>query len=429
MRAASEHLVPVTLELGGKSPVLIDRGQRLDRVAARIAYGKLANAGQTCIAPDYVLLPENDVSEFVAEWEKAVAALYPDGPASRDYTSIVNARHHDRLRGLLEDAAAKGARIVETGPSPEQAKSRAHTLAPTLVFNVREDMRIMQEEIFGPLLPIVTYHDLSEAIAFVNARPRPLGLYYFGSNGENRQRVLTQTSSGGVTINGTILHYVQDDLPFGGIGPSGFGAYHGIEGFRTFSHKKAVFDQWRWNGSALLRPPFGRLTNLILSWMLRGHGGQSSTQRIHGRAASGPPIVLRNEITIPAPAERVWDVLTDVERWPSWYRACKWVQIESAGSASGGTSFRWKAHPVTLRSSVVRSERPHLFAFVAEARGLRAERTFTLRRTVDGLGTIVVSDETQVGWFPWLGRAIIAPRLRAANQAMFTDLAEAVERT
>jgi coniferyl-aldehyde dehydrogenase len=269
MRAASENLVPVTLELGGKSPVLVDRRQPLERVAAEIAYGKLANAGQTCIAPDYVLLPEGDVDGFVEAWGKAVAALYPEGPASEDYTSIVNVRHYDRLRGLLDDAQAKGARIIATGPSPEQAKARARTLPPTLVLNVDDGMRIMQEEIFGPLLPVVTYRDLDDAIAFVNARPRPLALYYFGSSAANRTRVLTRTISGGVTINGTLLHYVQDDLPFGGVGQSGLGAYHGIEGFRTFSHQKAVFDQGRWNGSALLRPPFGRLTHIILTWMLR----------------------------------------------------------------------------------------------------------------------------------------------------------------
>jgi coniferyl-aldehyde dehydrogenase len=269
MRAAGEHLVPVTLELGGKSPVLVDRGQPLDRVAADIAYGKLANAGQTCVAPDYVLLHEGDVERFVGEWGKAVASLYPQGPGGEDYTSIVNVRHYGRLCGLLDDAQAKGARVLETGRSPEQAKGHPHTLPPTLVFNLHDEMRIMQEEIFGPVLPIVTYRDLDEAIAFVNARPRPLALYYFGSSATNRTRVLTRTTSGGVTINGTILHYVQDDLPFGGVGPSGLGSYHGIEGFRTFSHQKAVFDVGRWNGGTLLRPPFGRLTNIILNWMLR----------------------------------------------------------------------------------------------------------------------------------------------------------------
>jgi len=269
MRAASEHLVPVTLELGGKSPVLVDHDQPLERVATAIAYGKLANAGQTCIAPDYLMLPEADLAGFVAAWHEAVAALYPEGPASPDYTSIVNPRHYERLRGLLDDARAKGARVVETGPSPERAKGRAHTLPPTLVFNVDDGMRIMQEEIFGPLLLVVTYRDLGDAIQFVNGRPRPLALYYFGSSATNRARVLGETTSGGVAINGSLVHYVQDDLPFGGIGPSGFGAYHGIEGFKRFSHQKAVFDQGRWNGSLLLRPPFGRLTDLILNWMLR----------------------------------------------------------------------------------------------------------------------------------------------------------------
>src|SRR5262245_23163175 len=413
MRAASEHLVPVTLELGGKSPVLVDRGQPLARVAMDIAYGKLANAGQTCVAPDYVLLPEGDVDAFVEAWAKAVAALYPDGPASQDYTSIVNARHYERLRGLLDDARAKGARVIETGPLPEQATRRAHTLPPTLVLNVHDDMRIMQEEIFGPLLPIVTYRDLDDAIAFVNARPRPLGLYYFGSSAPNRRHVLTRTTSGGVTINGTLLHYVQDDLPFGGVGMSGFGAYHGIEGFRAFSHQKAVFEVGRLNGGALLRPPFGRLTNVILSFMLRQTG-----------TTSGAPIEVRNAAVIHAPAERVWNLLSDVERWPSWWRACRWVRLDSPTSAAS-VAFRWKAHPVELRSAVVKSDPTNCFAITADGRGVHAERTFTLRTTPDGSSTVVVSHETQVGPLPWLGRAFLAPRLHAVNQAMFDDLIRA----
>ncbi len=410
MRAASEHLVPVTLELGGKSPVLVDRGQPLDRVAADIAYGKLANAGQTCIAPDYVLLHEGDVDGFVHAWDKAVAALYPKGPASEDYTSIVNVRHYDRLRGLLDDARAKGARVVETGRSPEHAQRRAHTLPPTLVHHVHDDMRIMQEEIFGPLLPIVTYRDLAEAIAFVNARPRPLALYYFGTSATNRRQVLTRTTSGGVTINGTLLHYPQDDLPFGGVGASGFGAYHGIEGFRAFSHQKAVFEVGRWNGGALLRPPFGRLTNVILSFMLG-----------HTRTTPGVAIEVRNAAVIHASIERVWSLLSDVERWPSWWRACQWVRLESPMSAAS-VVFRWKAHPVELRSAVVKSDRPHCFAITADGRGVHAERTFTLHPTPDGSSTVVVSHETQVGPLPWLGRAFLAPRLHAVNQAMFDDL-------
>lgn len=269
MRAASDNLVPVTLELGGKSPVLIDRGQPLHRVATDIAYGKLANAGQTCVAPDYVLVHDGDLDEFIKAWGKAVAALYPQGPASDDYTSIVSMRHYERLSLLLKDARDKGARILETGVAPESARTRPHTLAPTLVLNVDDDMRIMHEEIFGPVLAVVRYRELSEALAYVNARPRPLALYYFGSSAASRARVLNETTSGGVTINGTLLHYAQEDLPFGGVGSSGLGAYHGVEGFRAFSHQKAVFDAGRWNGGALLRPPFGRLTNFVLNWFLR----------------------------------------------------------------------------------------------------------------------------------------------------------------
>lgn len=413
MRAASEHLVPVTLELGGKSPVLVDRGQPLERIAADIAYGKLANAGQTCIAPDYVLLHEGDVDAFVGAWGKAVAALYPKGPSSPDYTAIVNSRHYDRLRGLLADARAKGALVVETGLSPEHAPARAHTLAPTLVLDVHDDMRLMQEEIFGPILPIVTYRDLDQAIAFVSARPRPLALYYFGTSATNRARVLARTTSGGVTINGTLMHYVQDDLPFGGVGASGAGAYHGIEGFRAFSHAKAVFEVGRWNGGALLRPPFGGLTNTILSFMLR-----------QARTASGTPIEVRNAAVIHAPMEQVWDLLTDVERWPTWWRACRWVRLESPASTEP-IVFRWKAHPVELRSTIVKRDRPYCFAITADGTGVHAERTFTLRPTHDGSGTVVVSHETQVGLLPWLGRAFLAPRLHAVNQEMFDDLSRA----
>jgi coniferyl-aldehyde dehydrogenase len=269
MRAASENLVPVTLELGGKSPVIVQKGYSLDYAAAGIAYGKLANAGQTCIAPDYAMVHENDVALFVAAYDNAVAALYPNGPASDDYTSIINDRHYARLNELLSDARSKGARVVESGPKPNDANSRPHTLAPTTVLGATDEMRIMQEEIFGPVLPILTYRQIDETIAYINARPRPLALYYFGDKGEDRRKVLARTISGNVTINGTLLHCAQDDLPFGGVGPSGMGAYHGIEGFRTFSHAKGVFDQGRWNASNLLRAPFGRLADRILGLMLR----------------------------------------------------------------------------------------------------------------------------------------------------------------
>jgi coniferyl-aldehyde dehydrogenase len=269
MRAASENLVPVTLELGGKSPVIVQKGYSLDHAAAGIAYGKLANAGQTCIAPDYGMVHEDDVAPFLAAYDRAVAALYPNGAASDDYTSIVNDRHYARLNELLGDARIKGARVIEPGPKPSDADRRPHTLAPMIVLGITDDMRIMQEEIFGPVLPILTYREIDEVIAYINARPRPLALYYFGDNGEDRLKVLARTTSGNVTINGTLMHYAQDDLPFGGVGPSGMGTYHGIEGFRTLSHGKGVFDQGRLNASSLLRAPFGRVADTILGLMLR----------------------------------------------------------------------------------------------------------------------------------------------------------------
>ena len=216
MRAASENLVPVTLELGGKSPVIISKGHRLDHTAARIAYGKLANAGQTCVAPDYVLVHESEMEGFVAAYGKAVAALYPEGPASGDYTAIVNDRHHARLTALVEEARAGGARVLEVGERAGDAATRPHTMAPTVILGTTDAMRVMQDEIFGPVLPVVPYRDIDAAIAYVNARPRPLALYYFGPEGAERRTVLDRTTSGNVTVNGTLMHYVQDDLPFGG---------------------------------------------------------------------------------------------------------------------------------------------------------------------------------------------------------------------
>ncbi|WP_226623031.1 coniferyl aldehyde dehydrogenase [Brucella anthropi] len=268
MRAASDNLVPVTLELGGKSPVIVAKGYPIDHAAAGIAYGKFANAGQTCIAPDYALVDENEIAAFAAAFDKAVATLYADGPASLDYTAIINDHHHGRLSELIADAREKGAQIRPVGRNPERATQRPHTLAPTLVLNATDDMRIMREEIFGPILPVVGYRGIDEAIAYVNVRPRPLALYYFGSDGEDRNKVLMRTTSGNVTVNGTLLHIAQDDLPFGGVGPSGMGAYHGIEGFRSMSHAKGIFEQGRWNAATLLRPPFGALADRIVNMML-----------------------------------------------------------------------------------------------------------------------------------------------------------------
>jgi coniferyl-aldehyde dehydrogenase len=269
MRAAAENLVPVTLELGGKSPAIIAPGWAHDRTAASIAYGKLANAGQTCIAPDYVLVHADDAKTFAAAYGRAVTALYPDGPLSDDYTSIVNGRHFDRLRRLVDDARARGATVTEVGARPETAPGRPHTLAPAIILGATDDMAIMQEEIFGPVLPVVTYGGLDEAIAYVNAHARPLALYYFGGDDASRRNVLSRTTSGNVGINATLMHYAQDDLPFGGVGPSGIGAYHGIEGFRRLSHAKGIYAQGRWNAAALVRAPFGRLADIVLRLMLR----------------------------------------------------------------------------------------------------------------------------------------------------------------
>ncbi|MBY0561017.1 coniferyl aldehyde dehydrogenase [Hyphomicrobium sp.] len=269
MKAASANLVPVTLELGGKSPVVIEGGFAPDRAAASLAFGKLANGGQLCVSPDYVLVQENDVEAFVAAYDKAVKARYPEGPASEDYTSVINERHFARLNALLDDARSNGARVIEVGAKPEGARRRPHTLAPTVVLGATVEMDVLNEEIFGPVLPVVAYRKIEDAIAHINAGPRPLALYYFGANGADRAKVLERTTSGNVTINDTILHFAQDDLPFGGVGASGIGAYHGIEGFRSLSHAKGIFEQSRWNMTGALRPPFGTLTRLVTWYLTR----------------------------------------------------------------------------------------------------------------------------------------------------------------
>jgi coniferyl-aldehyde dehydrogenase len=267
MRAAADNLTPVTLELGGKSPAIVGRGFPVAEAAGRIAYGKCLNAGQTCIAPDYALVPEERVDAFVEAARAAIAAHYPTLAANPDFTAIVDARHRDRLARLLEDAVGKGARAIEVNPAGEDVAA-AGKRAPTLLTGVDDSMAVMREEIFGPLLPIVAYRDLDEAIAFVNARPRPLALYVFEHDGDAVRRVIERTVSGGVTVNETILHIAQDDLPFGGVGASGMGRYHGREGFETFSQMKAVFRQPRLNGLKLFRPPYGarfeRLVRLLL---------------------------------------------------------------------------------------------------------------------------------------------------------------------
>ena len=269
MKAASENLVPVTLELGGKSPTIVAKGHVRDPTVSSIVFGKLLSGGQTCIAPDYALVHESEIDAFIDSYDRLVKAAYPDGPTSKDYTSIVNDKQYSILTDLIDDARAHGARIIEVGHRPGEAARRPHTLAPTVVLGVTDEMRIAHEEIFGPILPIFPYRDIDDAIDYVNARPRPLALYYFGDDDADRRKVLDRTTSGNVTINGTIMHVAQDDLPFGGVGESGMGKYHGIEGFRTLSHPKGIFVQGRWNSINLLRAPFGKRADALLSFFLR----------------------------------------------------------------------------------------------------------------------------------------------------------------
>ncbi|WP_395494589.1 coniferyl aldehyde dehydrogenase [Acetobacter sp. KSO5] len=264
--AAARNLTPVTLELGGKSPVVIEPGFSMQRVADRVVFGKLTNAGQTCIAPDYVLVHENDREIFAKAWQEAVKKQHPGGYAgSPDYTAILNAHHYARLTGLIDNAAAQGAQVIRLGSNSDES----HVLAPVLLLDVTPQMAVMQEEIFGPVLPVLTYRTLDEAVAFINARPRPLALYYFGDNRSKRDRLLKHTVSGNVTINGTLLHIAQDDLPFGGVGDSGIGAYHGKEGFIALTHARGVYKQGRLNAATLLQPPFGKLTDAITNLILR----------------------------------------------------------------------------------------------------------------------------------------------------------------
>ena len=258
MRAAAENLVPTTLELGGKSPVIVSRSADIDLTARRVMFGKTLNAGQICLAPDYVYVPEEKARDFVASAERAITKMYPTLKDNPDYTSVVNQRHYDRLTGYIEDAKAKGAEIVELNPAKEDFRQQPyHKIPPTIVLNPTDDMKIMKDEIFGPLLPVKTYKEVDEAVGYVNEHARPLGLYYFGADAAEQEKVLTRTTSGGVSVNDVVMHVSMEDLPFGGVGPSGMGAYHGIDGFRTFSHAKAVFKQARMDVTAMMRPPYG----------------------------------------------------------------------------------------------------------------------------------------------------------------------------
>ncbi len=261
LHAAADNLTPVTLELGGKSPAIIGAGADIGRASERIALGKMLNAGQICLAPDYVLVPAAQEHAVVDGLIAAATAMYPTVLANPDYTSIVSDRHHRRLTDWLDDARSKGARVETVDPGSEDfAGSNSRKMPLHIVRDVNDTMTLMQEEIFGPILPIVRYDGIDDAIARVNRGPRPLGLYYFGPDQAERRRVLDRTISGGVTLDDVVFHVSMEDLPFGGVGSSGMGSYHGIDGFRTFSHAKAVFRQSRLDVAkfAGLKPPYGR---------------------------------------------------------------------------------------------------------------------------------------------------------------------------
>ncbi|WP_426701163.1 coniferyl aldehyde dehydrogenase [Rhodanobacter sp. Col0626] len=267
MRAAAANLTPVTLELGGKSPAIIGPGARFEHAVERIVFGKLVNAGQTCIAPDYVLLPRARVAEFIDLAGSTMTRMYPQLAQSTQYASIVSDRQYQRLVGLRDSALAAGASVHPLGDAAEDSTRRL--LPPQLLSGVSDDMAVMREEIFGPLLPLVPYDTLEQAIAYVGARAHPLALYVFEQDPANVDRVLAQTHAGGVSVNDTLYHIAQHGLPFGGVGASGMGGYHGEAGFRTFSHLKPVFRQARFNGAGLLNPPYGARFRRMLGLMLK----------------------------------------------------------------------------------------------------------------------------------------------------------------
>lgn len=265
-RAAADNLTPVSLELGGKSPAIIDPSCDLGRVADRLGWGKLVNAGQTCIAPDYVLAPRDAVARVAEALGTSMRRLYPAFRGNRDYTSIIDERHLRRLVDLVEDARARGARVIDI-EAPDSGQRSTRQMAPVLLLDVDDTMRVMREEIFGPVLPIVPYDSLSEALDYVNRRERPLALYWFGTDAAARDRVLRGTIAGGVCINDTLVHVAQENLPFGGVGASGQGHYHGEFGFLRFSKEKPVFIQSRFAGTGLVRPPYGPSLDRLLTWL------------------------------------------------------------------------------------------------------------------------------------------------------------------
>lgn len=268
--AAAHNLTPVTLELGGKSPAIIDTSCDLAESAPRLAFGKLFNAGQTCVAPDYALVPRAMLADFVREVSAAAAAMYPQFAGNAQYTSIISERHYARLQHLVRDAEGQGATVVRLGADAATGSAGGERrMAPVLLLDVTPEMAVMREEIFGPLLPVLPYDTLQQAIAFINERERPLALYWFGRARANCDQVLRSTISGGVTVNDALWHAAQENLPFGGVGASGSGAYHGEHGFLAFSKQKPIYRQARLNGFGLFRPPYGRVFDTLAEFLKR----------------------------------------------------------------------------------------------------------------------------------------------------------------
>jgi len=272
MRAAAENLTPVTLELGGKSPVVIGAGADLAHAARRIAWGKLLNSGQVCLAPDYVFVPQERASAFVAAFQSAVAELYPTLADNPDYTSMINEAQRRRVQSYLDDARARGVRVVEVNPAGEDfGKLATRKMMPAILLDPGDECLVMQNEIFGPLLAIKTYRSIDEVTEYVNAHPRPLALYHFGGDRAESARVLAATTSGGACVNEVLVHAMQENLPFGGCGNSGMGSYHGEHGFRTFSHAKAVYSAGPRAIDPLffMRPPYGKALGHALAFLVR----------------------------------------------------------------------------------------------------------------------------------------------------------------
>mgnify|MGYP006116581431 FL=1 len=259
MQSASKNLVPVTLELGGKSPVIIGRSAKLDLAGTRLTFGKLLNGGQLCLSPDYVVVPNELEEQLIARVVHEAQSMYPNITENEDYAGVINERHFARLQNYIDDAVAKGAKLTIVGADKTRVSEDNRRMPLHILQNVNEDMLVMHEEIFGPILPVMTYSDVAEVPDMIEPRRNPLAMYYFGKDKREQEYLLSHVQSGGVCINDITLHYVQEDLPFGGVGASGMGAYHGPEGFRSLSHARAIYSQTMIDVLPIIgaRPPFG----------------------------------------------------------------------------------------------------------------------------------------------------------------------------